>query len=112
GIFETKSKILRFYSDLKKSVEERLESVRTDGFAIQIDASFVVDHDFRRQFLTHIDQRKRGPYRNEQDAQQMIEQKLRETNWNEFESVGSFCESLLDAMRTQSEGTLLISEQA
>ena len=111
-IFESKSKILRFYSDLKKSVEERLESVRTDGFAIQIDASFVVDHDFRRQFLAHIDQRKRGPYRNEQDAQQLIERRLRETNWNDFESVQLFCGDLLDAMKTHNGETLVASEQA
>src|SRR5690606_30945555 len=69
-IFESKNSVVRFYSELKKSVEERLRAVRTDGFEIQIDASFVVDRDFRRQFLNHVDQRKRGPYRNDMDAQQ------------------------------------------
>lgn len=111
-IFESKNAVLRFYSDLKASVEDRLQAVRTEGFEIQIDASFVVDRDFRRQFLNHINQRKRGPYKNDQDAQQEIGKEVRHTNWNDVESVNSFCEGLLDRMREHNGEELAIADQA
>lgn len=97
-VFESKSVVLQFYSDLKSSVEERLQVVRTEGFQIEIDASFVIDSDFRRQFLNHIDQRKRGPYRNDQDAQQILLKDISETDWNSFDSVYGFCEKTLGRM--------------
>ena len=71
-VYASKNVVLGFYSDLQRSVEERLHTVRSEGFEIQIDASFVVDRGFRREFLNHVDQRKRGPFRNEQDAQQEL----------------------------------------
>ena len=60
SIFDSKGAILRFYSDLKRSVEGRLESVRAEGFEIEINASFIVDREFSRGFLNHINQRRRG----------------------------------------------------
>src|SRR3546814_10891001 len=84
-IYESKSQFLQFYRDLKNSVEKRLQAVRTEGFDIAIEASFIVDRDFRREFLNHINQRKRGPYKNTQDAEQELSQKIRETNWDELD---------------------------
>ncbi|SHI08061.1 hypothetical protein SAMN05443248_8011 [Bradyrhizobium erythrophlei] len=67
-IFDAKRKVLRFYADLKRSVETRLAAVRADGFWIEIDASFVIDIDFRRKFLELINRRRRGVFRDAQDA--------------------------------------------
>lgn len=97
-IYQSKAAVLRFYSDLKSSVESRLEAVRAEGFEIEIDASFIVDRGFRREFLNHINQRKRGPFRNDQDAQQELARRLQETDWNDCELVVSFCEALVRHM--------------
>ena len=110
-IFESKTAILDFYGDVKQSVKERLQAVRTDGFDIEIDASFVMEHNFRRQFLNHIDQRKRGPNRNNQDAQKEIAALVGDTNWNELDAVVAFCDNLIDRMRSDTSGQLLVSEQ-
>ncbi|MAU53046.1 MAG: hypothetical protein CMN17_11905 [Roseovarius sp.] len=111
-IYASKSEFLNFYRDLKTSVEERLEAVRAEGFEIEIEASFIVDRDFRRKFLDHIDQRKRGPYKSTQDAQQELSQLVRETNWDDFDSVIAFCERVLGRMRRPNGDELLIAEQA
>jgi len=111
-IYASKSEFLNFYRDLKTSVEERLEAVRAEGFEIEIEASFIVDRDFRRKFLDHIDQRKRGPYKSTQDARQELSQLERETNWDDFDSVFAFCERVLGRMRRPNGDELLIAEQA
>lgn len=111
-IYKSKSQFLQFYRDLKNSVEERLQAVRTEGFEIEIEASFIVDRDFRREFLNHINQRKRGPFKNDQDAQQELAQLIRETNWDDFEAIIAFCDLLLERMRHHNGNHLLVSDQA
>ena len=108
-IYESKSEFLQFYRDLKNSVEEQLRAVRTEGFDIEIEVSFIVDRDFRREFLNHINQRKRGPYKNTQEAEQELGLNIRETDWDDFDAVIGFCEKIIERMR---EGDLLISGQA
>lgn len=93
-IFESKSKVLGFYGDLKSSVEDRLKAVRAEGFEIEIDASFVIDREFRRQFLNHIDQRRKGPFRVDQDAQKWLGTLTLSTNWDDVDAVVGFCESI------------------
>ncbi len=111
-IYRSKSQVLQFYRDLKNSVEERLQAVRTAGFEIEIEASFIVDREFRREFLNQINQRRRGPFKNDQDAQQELARLVRETNWDDFEAVIGFCEQLLASMRRHNGDDLLISDQA
>ena len=111
-IYESKKAVLGFYNDLRRSVEDRLQFVRAEGFEIQIDASFVVHRGFRRDFLNHIDQRKRGPFGNEQDAQQELARHVRSTDWNDFSAVVSFCEGLIDAMKHYNDQELSVVDQA
>ena len=111
-ILESKGTILGFYSNLKRSVEKKLSSVQAGGFEIEIDASIVVDREFIRKFLHLIDQRKRGPYRNNLEAQQWIGDEIRNTNWNDNDAVLKFCESLLERMRKHNNEELLLSDQA
>ena len=111
-IYESKSAVLRFYNDLRASVEERLQAVRAEGFEIQISASFVVDRGFRREFLSYIDQRKRGPFRNEQDAQLELTRHVQSVDWNEFAEVMGFCKGLIDAMKNYNRQELSVADQA
>lgn len=110
-IFESKSNVLKFYSDLKESVEGRLQAVRTEGFQIEIDASFIVDRDFRRQFLHHINQRKRGPFRNDQDAQQELARAIQETDWCNAKSVVAFGDGLIARMQAYNGEALSVVDQ-
>lgn len=98
-IFQSKHHVLQFYADLKTSVEARLEAVRSEGFEIEIDASFIVDREFRREFLNLINQRKKGPFRNDADARQELGRRLQDTNWNDPAAVIEFCEGILAVMR-------------
>ncbi len=111
-IFQSKNAVLTFYSELRSSVEERLESVRTEGFEIQIDASFIVDQGFTREFLSHIDQRKRGPFRHDQDARHELRRRTQNTDWNDCDAVIQFCEDLINHMRRYNDEELSIAEQA
>lgn len=98
-IFQSKYYVLQFYGDLKKSVDARLEAVRSEGFEIEIDASFTVDKEFQREFLNLINQRKKGPFRNDADAKQELGRRLQNTNWNDPAAVIEFCEGIFDLMR-------------
>lgn len=114
-VFQSKHHVLTFYADLKQSVETRLEAVRSDGFEIEIDASFIVDRDFRREFLNRINQRKKGPFRNDAEARQELGRRLQYTNWNDVSSVIEFCEGILEIMRHpdgKDGDELAISDQA
>lgn len=111
-IFSSKCTVLAFYSDLKNSVEGQFESARARGFEIQIDASFIVDRDFRRQFLQHIDQRKRGPFRSEHDAQKALAKAIHDTNWNKQNSVVRFCDQIIENMNVQNGEQLSVADQA
>lgn len=97
-VYLSKAKVLKFYGDLKSSVEGRLEAVRAEGFEIQIDASFIVDRGFRREFLNHINQRKGGPFRIDPDAQQELGRRIQDTDWNDRLSVEAFCDGLVEYM--------------
>ena len=108
-VYNSKSEFLQFYRDLKASVDERLQAVRTKGFEIEIEASFVVDRDFRREFLNKINQRKRGPYKNSLEAEQLIGLSIQETDWDNLEAIIAFIDKTIGRME---EGDLLVSEQA
>lgn len=111
-IFDCKLKVLSFYADLKRSVESRLANVRTEGFSIEIDASFVVDRDLRRRFLELINRRRRGPFREAQDAESELNRRMGETDWNDVSSVMAFADGLLDKMREHNGEPMNISDQA
>lgn len=98
-IFQSKHDVLKFYADLKESVKAPLETVRAEGFEIEIDASFVVDREFRREFLNRINQRKKGPFRNHEEANHDLGQRLQETDWNDATGVVKFCDNILEFMR-------------
>lgn len=110
-IFDAKRKVLRFYGDLKQSVEARLAAVRAEGFWIEIDASFVVDSDFRRKFLELINRRRKGVFREALDADAELNERIGETDWNDMSEVQAFARGLLDKMRSHNGGPMNISDQ-
>lgn len=111
-IFNSKRKVLQFYADLKQSVEDKLSKVRTEGFVVEIDASFVVDRDFRRKFLDLINRRKRGAFRDAQEAEAELSRRIAETNWNDVNSVQAFATGILEKMSTHNGEQVAINEQA
>jgi predicted ATPase len=111
-IFRSKSSILRFYQELKTSVEAQLEAVRTEKFSIQIQASFVVEPSFSRDLLGHIDQRKKGPFRVQAEADAIIQSLIHQTNWNDFSEIYESLEAVLNQMSDYDGATLDIAEQS
>ena len=104
SIFEAKTKVRAFYETLKSSVEERLESVRSDEFEVTIDASFVSMHEFPEQFFDLVNQASSGPFRGTVQGEAELESRMAETDWNDVESVLVFAKSIIDAIGNEDVG--------
>jgi len=110
-IFESKKQILTFYSDLKESVEKKLSSVRTKFFAVEIDASFVVDRSFKQDFLKLINKKRRGYFHGANNPQNLIKGLVSDVNWNDFASVYSFFDSVLQEMSQYDNKPMSMGDQ-
>lgn len=100
AIFESKSKVLSFYTDVKSSVEDRLKAVRAEGFEIEIDASFVIDREFRDKFLNGVNLRKKGAFRSggDDDGQKWLAALTLSTRWDDVNAVVGFCDAVIARM--------------
>jgi hypothetical protein len=103
SIFDSKKKVLDFYSTSKKSVEFKLASVRTTDFSVEIDASFVAERKFKDELLTFIDKTRKGYFHGSNDPTARFQASAAEVNWDDFDSIYSFFEALLERL-TQYEG--------
>lgn len=101
SIFTAKQKVREFYESLKSSVEERLETVRSDEFDVTIDASFVPSHEFPDQFFDLVNQASSGPFRGTTQGAAALEARIAETDWNSVDSVLAFAKGIIDAIRTE-----------
>lgn len=101
SIFNAKQKVLGFYESLKSSVEERLETVRSDEFDVTIDASFVPSHEFAEQFFDLVNQASSGPFRGTSQGAAALETRMTETDWNNVDSVLAFAKGIVNAIRTE-----------
>ncbi|WP_172435966.1 TrlF family AAA-like ATPase [Sediminicola luteus] len=110
-IFESMQHVLSFYSELKQSVESKLASVRTDDFSVNIEAAFVLEHFFSKTLLDHINKNKTGSFYGKQGAQDLLRSLLSEVNWNDFNSVYSFIEALIDKLKNHKGKPNDINEQ-
>lgn len=104
SIFEAKTKVRAFYEALKSSVEERLETVRSDEFEVTIDASFVSMHEFPEQFFELVNQASSGPFRGTAQGEAELESRIADTDWNDVESVLAFAKGIIEAIRTEDVG--------
>lgn len=104
SIFNSKKKILDFYTELKKSVEDRLSAVRTDGFSVDIDAAFVLSSSFSQEFLGHINKKKRGFFQGASDSQLELKSMTSEVEWNDFESVNEFIQRIVTELKDTDKG--------
>lgn len=110
-IFESKKQVLMFYSDLKESVEAKLSSVRTDEFAVEIDASFVIDRSFNGNFLKCINKKRRGYFHGANDPQNLLKTLVSEVNWNDFDSIYAFFGTIINNMSKYENAPISMSEQ-
>jgi hypothetical protein len=104
SIFEAKTKVRAFYGALKSSVEERLESVRSDEFEVTIDASFVSMHEFPEQFFDLVNQASTGPFRGKVEGEAELASRMAETDWNDVESVLVFAKGIIESIKTGDVG--------
>ena len=110
-IFESKKQILNFYSELKHSVESKLDSVKTDEFAVEIKASFVTDRSFADDFLKLINKKKRGYFHGTNEPQNLLRDLVAGVDWNDFESTYAFFDRVIQEMSLYNEETILIRDQ-
>lgn len=111
SIYNSKNEIVSFYSELKQSVEAKLGAVRTQDFSVNIDASFILDQSFEKSFLNFINKTKKGPFIGRNDPQQLIGTLIGEVDWNNFDSLYTFIETILEKMKLHEGDRLSITEQ-
>jgi predicted ATPase len=111
-IFDSQKEILKFYSDLKESVEEKLSSVRTEEFSVDIDASFVLERTFFNDFLNLINKKRKGPFHGANEPEKVLKSFLTYIDWNDFDSIYGFIENVLIKMKSYNGDVLQIKEQA
>ena len=111
-IFQSKKNILNFYVDIKKSVDEKLSSVKTDEFSVDIDASFVLNHSFFEDFLNRINKTRKGPFHGANDPEKAIKSIVGEADWNDFASIYLCLENIFKLMINYRGETLRVSDQA
>ncbi|MFT4849275.1 MAG: ABC-type lipoprotein export system ATPase subunit [Sediminicola sp.] len=111
NIFESKNQVLNFYSELKKSVETKLDSIRTESFYVNIDSSFILEQSFYKQFTDYISKNKRGSFAGIDGANKLLKELINKVNWNDFESIYSFLENVLTKLNTHEGKDNPIAEQ-
>ncbi len=109
-IFESKQKVLKFYSDIKTSVDERLEIVRTDNFSVEITASFVPERNFSDTFLNLIKKNRKGPFHGANDPERTLKALVGEVDWDNFDSIEAFIQKVLSRMTAEDGGVALLLE--
>ena len=101
SIFEAQKKVLAFYEALKSSVEKLLSTVLLDEFKVTIDASFVPSQEFPKLFFDLVNQASKGPFRGTAEGDTELKSRMRETNWDDVDSVLAFAKGIIDAIRTE-----------
>ncbi|CUK00988.1 putative bacteriocin export ABC transporter, lactococcin 972 group [Shimia thalassica] len=93
SIFRAKELVLSFYTELKQSVEDKLSIFKEDNFHVSLEASFVLTSNFSDLFFEYISKAVRGPF--QADGEKALREFVSEVDWGDFESVYSFCETVL-----------------
>lgn len=92
-------------------MEAKLSAVRTDDFAVEIDASFVLDQSFGDDFLRFINKRKRGYFQGANASDSRLKNMLSEADWNDFNSVLAFIEGALQKLSSHDGKNIAIKDQ-
>jgi len=100
NIFDSKKKVLAFYSELKASVDAKLQAVKTSDFSVNIDASFVLESNFSDNFFTYINRSRRGAFQGIHESKQLILKMLKEVHWNDFSSIEEFQAAIIQRLNT------------
>lgn len=110
-IFDSKKQVLNFYSDLKKSVEDKLSAVKAEGFSVNIEASFVLDRHFPELFLNFINKTKRGSFHGSNEPISVLKKIISNTDWNDYNSVYEFVSKSIYKLKRYDGKELSISDQ-
>lgn len=110
-IFISKQQILKFYAELKESVESKLSSVRTNEFSVNIEAAFVLEQSFEERFLSFINKKKTGVFYGIHSAKEVLKDLLKEIDWNNLDSVYALIETILDKLKNHNGVPNPIREQ-
>ncbi|KAA6490836.1 hypothetical protein DXT98_01360 [Agrobacterium sp. ICMP 7243] len=111
-IYTSKKKILTFYVNLKSSVEEKLNVVRTAEFSVEINAAFVPSRNFIDSFLQLLKKNRRGPFYGASSSDPSVKLMEAEIKWDDFDSIYNFIESTLARMKgADAQGPFVFEDQ-
>lgn len=111
-IYTSKKKILIFYTNLKASVETKLQAVGTKDFSVEINAAFVPNRNFLENLLKMITKNRRGPFYGANVSDPAVRQLEADIKWDDFESIHAFAENTISRMKgSDAQGTFVFEEQ-
>lgn len=111
-IYTSKKKVLTFYTNLKTSVEAKLQTVGTKDFSVEINAAFVPNHNFLESLLQMIKKNRRGPFYGANVNDPAVRQLEADIKWDDFESIYAFAENTVARMKTSDgQGPFAFDEQ-
>jgi len=110
-IFKSKKQILTFYSELKNSVESKLSAVRTDEFSVEIDASFVLDRFFTKEFLDHIMKNRRGAFHGANNPDKLMSALVSDVDWNDFDSIYRLFDEIISKLKNYDGEPISLKDQ-
>lgn len=94
-VFEAKKNVLKFYDELKTSVELKLKDVCDPEFVVSINSSFILEDNFNHRFLNNINKNRLGPFRGNDEGLSALNNYLEKVDWNNFETVHTFAETVI-----------------
>ena len=100
SIFNAKEQVREFYDGLRLSVEKELRKVGSDEFNVTIDVSFVLSHEFPKQFFDLIHQGSRGQFRGSTQGAIELERELGNVNLNDVETILAFAKRIVQSVGT------------
>lgn len=111
-IYASKKKILTFYTNLKASVEAKLQAVGTEEFSVEINAAFVPNRNFLESLLQLIKKNRRGPFYGANVNDPSVRQLESDIKWDDFESIYAFAENTAARMKGgDGQGPFAFDEQ-
>ena len=96
-IFNSKSKVLQFYNSFKKAVDDQisLNQEMLGDYDIKIDSSFNLELSFCDNFLSTINQNKKGSFYGKDDGRNRLKEIIESCDLNEEASIKNVLESII-----------------
>lgn len=99
-VFEKKKSIITIYEKAKSGIDDRIKENKDllTSYKINIDASLVLQNNFKDKFLKYISKNKSGSFYSKDGGDYRLQQIIEGKDVNDFEDIKSILESITQAL--------------